>query len=263
MFDLKQFLADPEEKPLDRMNHDGGFTNVFRTIGCIGDSLSSGEMETLGPDGKHMYIDCYEHSWGQYLARMTGAKVFNFSKGGMTAKAYFSDHSWRHRYWDTNSLCQAYIIALGLNDLVGERIPLGKLEDCYSDTSVESFAYYYGKILRTLQEKTPHSKIFLVTMPRSDEKTYTDKKVHRDMLEEFAKSFPNTYLIDLFTYGPVYDSAFKKAFYLNNHLNAMGYYFTARMFASYIDYIIRHNVEDFRRVALIGSPNLDFSANNT
>ena len=35
---LNKYLADPAEKPLERIVDDGGFTSIFRTIGCIGDS---------------------------------------------------------------------------------------------------------------------------------------------------------------------------------------------------------------------------------
>lgn len=37
------------------------------------------------------------------------------------------------------------------------------------------------------------------------------------------------------------------------HLNPMGYALTAKMTASYIDYIIRHNTEDFKEVGFIGT----------
>ena len=50
--DIRQFLADPEEKPLDRMVTDGGFASIFRTVACVGDSLSSGEFESLDENGK-------------------------------------------------------------------------------------------------------------------------------------------------------------------------------------------------------------------
>ena len=33
----------------------------------------------------------------------------------------------------------------------------------------------------------------------------------------------------------------------------MGYELTARMVMSYIDYIIRHNMDDFKHVGLIGT----------
>ena len=41
--DIKKFF-DENEKPLDRLIDDGGFASIFRTIACIGDSLSSGEF---------------------------------------------------------------------------------------------------------------------------------------------------------------------------------------------------------------------------
>ena len=40
---------------------------------------------------------------------------------------------------------------------------------------------------------------------------------------------------------------------MGGHLNAMGYEYTARMFMTYIDWIIRNNYEDFKEVAFIGT----------
>ena len=67
-----------------------------------------------------------------------------------------------------------------------------------------------------------------------------------------AAYFDNTYVIDLREYGPVYDDKFYDHFWIGGHLNAQGYLLTARMIASYMDYIIRHNPEDFRQVGFIG-----------
>ena len=36
-------------------------------------------------------------------------------------------------------------------------------------------------------------------------------------------------------------------------MNPMGYMLTAKLVASYIDYIIRHNMSDFSNVGLIGT----------
>ena len=36
-------------------------------------------------------------------------------------------------------------------------------------------------------------------------------------------------------------------------MNPMGYVFTAHMVASYIDYIIRHNMKDFEEAGFIGT----------
>lgn len=85
--DYENFFA-ADEKPLDNLICNGGFCGIFRTIGCIGDSLSSGEHEGTAADGGKTYHDYYEYSWGQYMARNIGAKVYNFSRGGMTAEEY-------------------------------------------------------------------------------------------------------------------------------------------------------------------------------
>ena len=86
--DIKEFYAKEGEKPLDYLLSDGGFCKIFRTIGCIGDSLSSGEMESFSAQGGRGFHDYYEYSWGQFMARTAGIQVYNFSRGGMTAKEY-------------------------------------------------------------------------------------------------------------------------------------------------------------------------------
>ena len=40
-------LFNKNEKPLDNLVTNGGFTGIFRTIACVGDSLSSGEFESI------------------------------------------------------------------------------------------------------------------------------------------------------------------------------------------------------------------------
>lgn len=38
-----------------------------------------------------------------------------------------------------------------------------------------------------------------------------------ELLYSFAEHFNNSYVIDLYQYGPVYDDEFKKNFYMYNH----------------------------------------------
>ena len=50
---MKRFLCpEPDEGPFDRLSPTGGMAAIFRRIGCIGDSLSSGELEVLLPSGR-------------------------------------------------------------------------------------------------------------------------------------------------------------------------------------------------------------------
>ncbi len=245
------YLNNENEKPLDNIVSDGGFTAIFRTIGCIGDSLSSGEFESTNKDGNRGYHDYFEYSWGQFLARMCSSKVYNFSRGGMTAKEYYNGFADYNRFWDSKYACDAYIIALGVNDLCGLKQEAGNVNDCDGEEK-DTFAWYYGKIIERYKKIQPRAKFFLTTFPDCGR----DKKIidtQRKLIFDFAEKFDNTYVIDFTEYAPEYNEEFKKRFYLNGHLNPMGYLFTAKMYASYIDYIIRHNWDDFKEVGFIGT----------
>ena len=68
------------------------------------------------------------------------------------------------------------------------------------------------------------------------------------------------YVLDFRRYAPEYDEEFKRRFYLGGHMNPAGYLLTAKMVASYIDYIIRRNPEDFSQTGFIGTPFHNVSA---
>lgn len=253
--DMKRFFTNENEKPLDNIVNDGGFCKIFRTIGCIGDSLSSGEFESTNDDGSRGYHDFYEYSWGQYIAREAGCKVFNFSCGGMTAKWFVDDFGERCGCWKEENRCQAYIIALGLNDIVFSNMELGSISDVDVDNpenNKETFAGYYGKIIQRLKKLQPKAKIFLMTFPKDG--VNAEKYPMTKLLYDFQKTFDNIYILDIEKYGVSYDSEFRKNFFLNGHMNPAGYIFTAKVVMSYIDYIVRNNFEDFSEVGFIGTP---------
>ena len=58
--DWKKEFYCADEKPLDRLVESYSYTSVFRTMAFVGDSLSSGEFQLCGPDGKMRYHDMYE-----------------------------------------------------------------------------------------------------------------------------------------------------------------------------------------------------------
>lgn len=256
--DIKDFLSDDNEKPFDRIVTDGGFCGIFRKIGCIGDSLSSGEMESLDEEGNKGYHDYFEYSWGQYMARDIGCTVYNFSRGGMTAKEYCETFAAANDYWSPEKSCQAYIIAMGVNDISQNGEKLGDISDIDKENwenNKKTFAGYYGQIIQRLKLIQPKARFFLVTIPEgenNDRRAAEDR--HRELLYEMAELFDYTYVLDLRKYAPVYNEEFRRNFYLGGHLNAAGYRLTAKMFESYIDYIIRNNMEDFSQAAFIGKP---------
>lgn len=250
------------EKPLDRICPDGGFTGIFRTIGCVGDSLSSGEFESDNNQGGSGYHDMFEYSWGQYIGRMTGSTVYNFSRGGMSTFEY-SGFAEANRYWNPKYACDAYIIALSVNDVSAminnkETYKLGEESDIdFNDYKNNKFTFMgcYAAIIQRLKTIQPRAKFFLVTVPDADyneERREYNLKI-RDFLYYLSEKLENTYVIDLWEYAPKYDEKFKQLFFLRGHMNPMGYLFTAKIISSYIDYIVRHNMDDFREVCFIGT----------
>ncbi len=253
---LNEYLGDESEKPLDRICTDGGFCGIFRKIGCVGDSLSSGEFETVDAEGNHRYYDLFDYSWGQYLAREAGCTVYNFSQGGMSAIKYCSSFAESKGYWDPELACQAYIISLGVNDLIYQNRVLGSVDDIpknWKDTAPDNFAVWYAQIVSRLKEIEPDAKFFFVTMPKDSygEENNALMEAHRALMYDMAKHFSNSYVIDLYTYAPPYDEEFKRKFFLNTHMNPAGYIMSAKFISSYIDYIIRHNFEDFKEIGLL------------
>lgn len=257
------FSAPKTERPLDRIVTDGGFCGIFRTIGCVGDSLSSGEFESMTEDGTRGFHDMFEYSWGQYLARDVGCKVYNFSRGGMSAKWYMEAFADENDYWNPEFACQAYIIALGVNDLICAKVKdPGSVSDiCAEDYTKNSknFAGYYAQIIQRLKTIQPKAKFFLMTMPHDG---VNDEIIdaHAKLLHDMAAFFDSTYVIDLAAYAPVYDADFKAKYYLGGHLSPAGYIMTARVVESYMDYLIRHNPGDFKQVPFYGKDYHNVSA---
>lgn len=251
MFLDNNLFNNPFENPISN----GGLCKIFRTICCVGDSLSSGEFEVLNKDGQKEFYDCYEYSWGQYMARETGANVYNFSCGGMSAEWYCESYAQKKDFWNVNKAAQAYIIALGVNDITNCGEELGAISDIDFENwqnNKKSFVGYYAQIIQRYKEIQPNAKFFLVTIPHSqriDREKAED--VHADLIRCLAQKFTNTYVIDFRKFAPVYDNDFKAKYYLNSHLNVYGYMLTSQMMLSYIDYIIRENADEFVMVPLM------------
>ena len=257
--DWKNVLSvQPDEKPLDKLVGAYSNTGIFRTVAFIGDSLSSGEFESKDDEGKPGYHDYYDYSWGQYIARKNGFKAYNFSMGGMNTKAYMESFAESRGFWSPELACQAYVMALGVNDIIGLNMEIGSTADIDPTdwrNNKPTFVGYYAQIIARIKEEImPDAKFFFVTMMHHDEDASNDEKrrKHAEALYELAEYYDNAYVIDLYRYGPRYDASYEHDFALYGHLNPMGYILTANMIDSYIDYIIRKNPDDFRRVPFIG-----------
>lgn len=173
----------------------------------------------------------------------------------MTAKTFCNSFAEKCGVYEPENICQSYIIALGVNDIINQGQEIGTIDDigksgCFDNG--ESFAGYLGQIIKALRTKQPKAKVFLMTMPKEDESTNVLRKKHAELLCDITKMYEGTYVIDLFEYAPVFDEEFRRNFFLDGHMNASGYILIAKMVMSYIDYIVRNNPEDFTQVGFIG-----------
>lgn len=247
-------LSNPNPMLNDTVN--GGQCAIFRKMGFIGDSLSSGEVYKY--DGtQYIKKDFYEHSWGQYLARACGSKGFNFSRGGLRVD------TWLNEYYTggvkanefTENKCEMYTIALGVNDAVAiqqGQLTLGSESDIdLSNMDNNANTYYgcYAKIIQYIKSVVPNARIFVITNPNGGETLGLNGAI-RYMSEHFT----NVYLLDMYKYADgLYTSSYltENNLSVQGHLTPSGYIRSYHHIASYIDYIIRNNMEDFMDVCYI------------
>lgn len=241
------------DNPLEHLRSDAGLLSVFRHVGCIGDSLASGEAVYKKDDGSTGGKDLYEYSWGQFLARMTGNTYYNWSKGGLRCDTFLAS-SFAAECFDGNHKCEAYIIGLGQNEN-NRKYPIGTVADINLENYEENPATYYGnygKIIQKIKEVQPKAKIFVLTDPLKS----TETAGYNAAVREIAEMYENVYLVDLFTYGTaLYSSGFLYQQKRGGHYNAVGYFICGMIIATYVDWIIKKNPAEFREIEFIGLEN--------
>ena len=238
------------ETPLKSLTDNTGMLDIFLHVGCIGDSLASGESYWNDGGTAHGQ-DFYQYSWGQYLARKTGNTYYNWSSGGQSTRTWLQS-SYATECFDGQHLCEAYIIGLGQND-ANYNYTIGSSADidlADYNNNADSFYGSYGKIIQKIKEVQPQAKIFVITDPNAS----TNTKGYNAPIRDMANIFTNVYVIDMREYALKYmKSPVVIAQSRNSHFNAYGYKLFAMMIANYIDWIVTHNYTEFTQVELIGT----------
>lgn len=243
-----------ESNPLSNLLENGGYTNIFKKISCIGDSLTEGVFEyTEGGEvkyaGKPQGLEPY--SYPTQLARMTGATVNNYGVGGATAKSWLETTECSNCFKNENK-AQAYIIALGTNDTdysgnVDTDIDLKN----YSNNA-DTFVGNYAKIIQKCLELQPKAKVFVVTIPKTRTDYHHAWTTGNSQIKSIAEKL-GVYVLDVFTYSESHDNPdkYKEHFYTGGHRNAIGYKRTAVEYATYISWLIYNNPNDFKNTHFI------------
>lgn len=222
--------------------------DCFLNVGCIGDSLASGE--SVSSDGTRK--DFYQYSWGQFLSRITGNKYYNWSKGGFTTRDWL-DSEYATECYDGDHKCECYIIGLGQNDC-NRSVPIGSLSDITGDPDSNPQTYYgnYGAIISKILSIQNRAKIFVLTDPNQNVETSGYNEAIRQIASRFDN---NVFLIDLYANaGSKYNPIFKDPnLFKRGHGNAISYRIMASILMDEINKYMRSHPSNFSDIQFIGT----------
>lgn len=249
-----------DENPIKIVSMSAGLTSIFHNWGFIGDSLSSGA--NYDKYGKQIFAN-YDYSWCQRLiACIGGAKGSNWAVPGFTANA------WINKYWNSEAKAeyetnggdsyfktdkkQIYCIYLGTND-AGTGVTLGSYDtdvdlDDFNNNANTFIGNYVG-IIQRIKSISPSAKIFLITCVPSSS---AESGGYNTFIRTLPDKFTNVYLIDLAKYMPR-GTKFDDDYIRMGHFSTQGYQYLANCIATYIDYIIRNNPNDFKFVQILNT----------
>ena len=266
IYDLTSATEPKLEQPLDNIIHDGGFCRIFDKIGVVGDSLASGSIarpdSSSHEEDQEEIVDLIWYSWIQHIARYSGSTAYNFSMGGLSARGLrfgtgnVNVQEIIANLENSDKKCKMYFIALGHNDRnyanTHSEYTIGTASDCNLANPSENADSYYGNMAWTISKVKsvqPKAKIFLITMKSAT--TFGAYNVAiRNLVNIFNTYYGNNdvYLIDM--EGVPIETSWE---YYNGHGSPQGYLNYSYQISSYVDYIIRHNQNDFKTVPYIGT----------
>ncbi len=242
----------PNDRPLpvEDMPANCGYMAIFDRIGVVGDSLASGEMAYGGSvdESTTNYVDMYEYSWLQFIARWCGSTGYNFSKGGLSTRTFLSDVGGQlGKMNNAENKCKCYFIALGHNDK-NQGVPIGTANDIDLTNYNNNADTYYGNyagIIQRIKAIEPNAIIFPITMKPKAFETGGYNTAVRYM----AEIFDNVYVLDMYQYY----RNIPEWHYTEGHGNIMGYSWYAKELICYVDWIVRNNHDKFKYVQFIGT----------
>ena len=229
---------------------------AFNKFGAIGDSLASGEAVAV-VNGQARYVDNYNYSWGQYIARKYGMECINFSSGGLTTRSWLTSPSGLSKMLNSANKCKSYIIGLGVNDknVLGDGY-IGTIDDIKDDFMDNEDTFYgnYGKIIGYIKQTQPKAKIFVLTMPDQTSPASVDYSNFNTAIRAIAGYFENVYLIDLAAdHNDVFNSGFVRANLRGGHYNALGYDYIGDYLYKWLCDFMMTNQSEFRQIEFIGT----------
>lgn len=165
VYNVDNAIADKEKATFSGLG-------MFYRIGVIGDSYATGGINL----GSASYV--VDSSWINVIGRKLGIAATRYAKGGYNTRKFVNSSEQDYNTVGLGKLlsditvkntCGLYIFALGLNDTTLGSSYLGSISDINTiDPSQNADTFYgnTGKILSTIINNAPNSKIILSTFTR-------------------------------------------------------------------------------------------------
>lgn len=215
--------------------------NIFHKVVCIGDSYTSGHIQT--PEEQTATGTNEAYAWPRFMAQLTGNEYVNCGISGATTISWQTGARGLPKAQSTGRV-QAYIIGLAINDsgLVNNerRVPVGVV----SDIGTDNLTYYaqLSKIIREVNTISPLAKIFVNTCPKDEPERYDPyNQAIRNIVSAYANTYP-VHCVDLAAnYMDLYNAVSLSGDYTHSHYTALGYEQFAEIYAYVLsDYINTH-----------------------
>lgn len=215
---------------------DYNILGIFDSIGGVGDSLTSGYINTTD-DANYVDTTCYPKSWLTQLKKITGVDITHYSYQGATAKNWMQNqNSFYEKIIETPH--EAYFLALGTNDSSDwSGYGLGTIADMGTDT--ESFYGWYSKVIARIRTANPKAPIFMLSM------YWTGFPTYNQAIQEMANATENAYYIDITDMNDKY-SQYRQGY----HFNAIGYYYIAQNIIKRTSDVIIKNHQAFANLGV-------------
>lgn len=229
-----------------------GLYKAINTATVIGDSLSVGTSAMEGSDGNTHWIGgrTVPWSWGKIIESTYNGNWNIVGTGGYTSG------QWRTNLLNTvlnADSTQVYIIGLGVND-INQSAEIGTIADINDSNPATNPDTYYGNmgcIIQSILNKTPHSKIIVCNIPRTDDFTNINTAID-EIIAHYDK---NVYLLDLYSVRyeyldvnkPIYQYSYR------SHYSAQGYALIADVMIREINKLIASHINDFKYLNYIGT----------
>lgn len=160
--------------------------SMFETMAVLGDSYTTGT--TCFNDN---WRTSTKIAWPHIIARQNGiALTDSYAKGGITTQNWISD--FEPDFLKSKPL-DLYVIALGINDAnkryAKDHNYLGALTDINSTSQVDSFYWYYSKIIKDIELVAPNSKIILTSVANNPKNLNSSYTAINGAIQNLAKQY--------------------------------------------------------------------------